>query len=176
MKAGSGSAACIDNSAICTKANQDEPSYFKLLNCWSLGGVGTSVLIESRMGTRIALDVGCTPIIHDTVSASIVLMSHGHLDHSGGLFSHARAHFLLFHKIPTYYMPIPLVDKVRNAEKAMCDLDSAKIASNNEELCSTDSKFSTPTLRTSPGMPINIVGVKPGDEIPLSSSTAQGER
>jgi hypothetical protein len=71
-------------------------------------------------------------------------------------------------------MPIALVDKVRNVERAMWDLDSAKIASDNEGFCNNDSIFSALTSPP-PGMPIHIVGVKPGDEIPLSS-TAQRER
>lgn len=146
-------------------AYQEESSFFKVLKSWSLAGVGTSVLIESRMGTQIALDVGSTLIIQDTSSASIVLVSHGHLDHSGGLFSHARAHYLLFNKVPTYYMPMALVSKVRNVERAMWELDSSKI---NDNTCSA------PTSPP-PGMPIHIVGVKPGDEIPLSN-TAKSER
>jgi glyoxylase-like metal-dependent hydrolase (beta-lactamase superfamily II) len=92
-------------------------------------------------------------------------MSHGHLDHTGGLFSHARAHYLLFQKTPTYYVPSDLVDKLRNVEMAMWALDSAN--SDDGERSNVDPP--------PPGMPINIVGVHPGDEISLGK-TKHGER
>jgi metal-dependent hydrolase (beta-lactamase superfamily II) len=157
------------SATITSTTNHDETSYFNVLKSWSLGGIGTSILVESRMGTRIVLDVGSTPIFHDTVSANIVIISHGHLDHSGGMFSHARAHYLLFQKIPTYYMPLALVDKVRNVERALWELDSAQTDDDDRK-----NKIST-SATPPPGLPITIVGVKPGDEI-LLSNTAQNER
>ena len=35
-----------------------------------------------------------TPIFDHTIGASAVVLSHGHIDHFGGIFSHARAHSL----------------------------------------------------------------------------------
>ena len=41
---------------------------------------------------RIAFDMGSTPVIDAAIPAKHVFLSHGHVDHSGGIFSHARAH------------------------------------------------------------------------------------
>jgi len=41
---------------------------------------------------RLVFDLGCTPIYEETIKSNTVIISHGHLDHVGAIFGHARAH------------------------------------------------------------------------------------
>ena len=73
---------------------------------WSLAGVGTSIVLElksppqdsaattkkSRSNARVAFDIGATDGFSAAIPAKFVFVSHGHVDHVGGLFAHARAH------------------------------------------------------------------------------------
>ena len=88
------------------------PSNFRIAGCWSKAGVGTSIVIEyntnstrdnnnnrgggggghGKRGARIALDLGATTCINEAIYAPVVLLTHGHIDHVGAVFSHARAH------------------------------------------------------------------------------------
>jgi glyoxylase-like metal-dependent hydrolase (beta-lactamase superfamily II) len=52
----------------------------------------TPTTTSSRAGPRIVFDVGATPCFDDAIPAKYVFLSHGHIDHVGALFSHARAH------------------------------------------------------------------------------------
>ena len=86
-----------------------QKSRVRLVACWSKAGIGTSVVVEynnnnnnshgkqqqqqrKNRGARIVLDIGATPIFDETIPSSVVLLSHGHIDHVGALFSHARAY------------------------------------------------------------------------------------
>jgi len=77
-------------------------SSIRLLSCWSKAGVGTSSVLEYNPGTggkkrpRIVLDLGATPIYEDAIRANTVFITHGHLDHVGAIFSHARAHSVAY--------------------------------------------------------------------------------
>ena len=137
--------------------NRLEP-YFRLVAVWSKSGIGTSIVVESHVGTRIALDIGSTRIFHETVSAKIVLVTHGHLDHIAGIFSHARAHYLSSDRrsIATYYVPSALAGKLEEARTAMSNLDSAN----------RDGRVALPD----DVIMMNIVGVNPGDEIPIPNA------
>ena len=131
-----------------------ESTYFKLVACWSKAGIGTSIVVESSLGTRIALDIGATQIFHEAAPAKIVLVTHGHLDHIGGIFSHARAHYSSSSP-PAYYVPSALAGKLEAARQAMSDLDSA----NDGSGCRTESLIA-----------MNIIGVSPGDEIQVGKT------
>lgn len=60
--------------------------------------MGTSIVLEYNPGNgskkrpRIVLDLGATSIYEDSIRANTILITHGHLDHVGAIFSHARAH------------------------------------------------------------------------------------
>ena len=82
---------------------------WKVHSAWSKAGVGTSIVLElfsssptksaattpearTKKMPRIAFDMGSTPVFDAAISAKYVFLSHGHIDHVGGVFSHARAH------------------------------------------------------------------------------------
>ena len=133
------------------------PCNFHVVNCWSKAGVGTSIILafgenpktNGPSSARIALDLGATPAFGESVPASVVLLSHGHVDHIGAIFSHARAHTLSFHgSVPTYYVPKQILPLVEVAKEAMTTLNSAGD-------------------RDGGTLDMNLVGVEPGDEVVL---------
>jgi hypothetical protein len=91
-------------------------THWVIHSAWSKAGVGTSFVLElkspssqvpapssspisddvkktsKKRPARIALDMGATPCFDDAIPAKYVFLSHGHIDHVGALFSHARAH------------------------------------------------------------------------------------
>jgi len=84
-------------------------THWNIQSTWSKAGIGTSIVIElkklptttsnhtqqpkkSKSSPRIAFDIGCTPCFDDSIPAKYIFISHGHIDHVGALFSHARAH------------------------------------------------------------------------------------
>eukprot|EP00521_Asterionellopsis_glacialis_P007181 CAMPEP_0195289526 /NCGR_PEP_ID=MMETSP0707-20130614/5766_1 /TAXON_ID=33640 /ORGANISM="Asterionellopsis glacialis, Strain CCMP134" /LENGTH=436 /DNA_ID=CAMNT_0040349543 /DNA_START=126 /DNA_END=1433 /DNA_ORIENTATION=+ len=101
---------------------------------------------------RIVFDLGATPCFDDAISSGVVLISHGHMDHIGAIFSHARAYSLSSQNKPTYYVPTQLVEHLEQARRAMTALDAANDGSGS---------------RKSSLIEMNIVGVQPGDEIVL---------
>jgi ribonuclease BN (tRNA processing enzyme) len=126
---------------------------FRVVNCWSKAGIGTSITVAygdpKSNGPRIALDLGATPAFEDTIHASVVLLSHGHIDHIGAIFSHARAHGLSCSgSIPTYYLPKDILPLVIAAKEAMTVLNAAGD-------------------RDGATLDMHLVGVEPGDELTL---------
>jgi L-ascorbate metabolism protein UlaG (beta-lactamase superfamily) len=80
-------------------------THWKIHAAWSKAGVGTNIVLELRSSTtslagsnatkkmpRIAFDMGSTPVFDEAIPANYVFLSHGHVDHVGAVFSHARAH------------------------------------------------------------------------------------
>ena len=85
-------------------------THWRVHSAWSKAGVGTSIVLEVRsppptkssaatsLDARkkkmpiIAFDMGSTPVFDAAIPAKHVFLSHGHVDHVGGVFSHARAH------------------------------------------------------------------------------------
>jgi ribonuclease Z len=93
----------------------------------------------------MVLDLGATPIYAESIRASTVFISHGHLDHVGAIFSHARAHAVVCSgNTATYYVPEAIRPQLERARDAMFALDGDQ----------------RPTQ-------MNIVGVRPGDEVQL---------
>ena len=81
--------------------------HWNIQTSWSKAGIGTSIVLElkkppttnaqqqqkkSKSSPRIAFDIGCTPCFDDSIPAKYIFISHGHIDHVGALFGHARAH------------------------------------------------------------------------------------
>ena len=133
------------------------PCNFHILNCWSKAGIGTSIILafgdpttNGPSSARVALDLGATPAFGESVPASVVLLSHGHIDHIGAIFSHARAHTLSFSgSVPTYHVPKQILPLVQAAKEAMIALNAA----------GGDRKGAT--------LEMNLIGVEPGDEVVL---------
>jgi hypothetical protein len=91
------------------------------------------------------LDLGATPIFEESIRASTVFISHGHLDHVGAIFSHARAHAVVCSgSAATYYVPEAIRPQLEQARDAMFALDGDE----------------RPTQ-------MKILGVRPGDEVQL---------
>jgi len=126
------------------------------VNGWSKAGVGTSIVLAFSSSAKkknpptIALDLGATPAYIDSIRASCVLLTHGHMDHIGAIFSHARAHQLTFggSSVPTYYVPLEILPLVEAAQKAMTAIDAA--GRDDHSL-----------------LQMNLVGVTPGQEVVL---------
>ena len=88
--------------------------HWRTVSAWSKAGIGTSVVLELKSppsggdatnpstakstgaGQRVVFDIGATPSIDDAIPARYVFLSHGHVDHVGALFGHARAHAVTY--------------------------------------------------------------------------------
>jgi ribonuclease BN (tRNA processing enzyme) len=145
--------------------NEKNPS-FKLKSIWSKAGIGTCSIFEyvtslqSTKNFTVVFDLGSTPIFDETIPVNHVILSHGHLDHIGGIFSHARAHSLCSDSVPSYYVPEHLVEKIEKARQVFSDIDSTCYESN--EICTVVQK------RDSSCLEMNIVPVRAGEEIELT--------
>ena len=145
-----------------TSQSNQESKYYRILSAWSCAGIGTSIVIETSSSSnkrksksfRLVFDIGATPNFPDTIPAAHVLISHTHIDHIGAIFNHARAHSLVRGgNIPTYYVPLESVEKLRKALKAMSELDCSHSVYESD---SSDSLIN-----------MNIIGVKAGEEFEL---------
>jgi len=130
---------------------------------WSQAGVGTSFVLKERTdhkkAFKIVFDLGCTPIFDSTIRANTVILSHGHIDHFGGIFSHARAHSMLCSgNVPTYYCPAALVPKLERARDVFYDIDSTCCDDNEEG------------ARAKGHIEMKFIGVTDGEEIELKPS------
>ena len=79
-------------------------THWTVKSAWSKAGVGTNIVLELKYAADdaktktkkrpacVAFDMGATPCFDDAIFAKYVFLSHGHIDHVGALFSHARAH------------------------------------------------------------------------------------
>jgi glyoxylase-like metal-dependent hydrolase (beta-lactamase superfamily II) len=83
-------------------------THWTIKSAWSKAGVGTNIVLELKCAfddnatanntktkkrpACVAFDMGATPCFDDAIPAKHVFLSHGHIDHVGALFSHARAH------------------------------------------------------------------------------------
>eukprot|EP00557_Chaetoceros_sp_GSL56_P006772 CAMPEP_0176493448 /NCGR_PEP_ID=MMETSP0200_2-20121128/9554_1 /TAXON_ID=947934 /ORGANISM="Chaetoceros sp., Strain GSL56" /LENGTH=378 /DNA_ID=CAMNT_0017891111 /DNA_START=137 /DNA_END=1273 /DNA_ORIENTATION=- len=145
--------------------------HFEVKACWSKAGIGTSILLQQKSdndskGFKLVFDLGCTPIFEQTISSNAVVISHGHVDHFGGIFSHARAHNMQFQgSIPSYYVPEPLVPKLELARQIFSDIDctitATPAAFTNDD--SSHSSSSSPK-RDKKHIMMNIVPIRPGQE------------
>ena len=143
-------------------------SLFRTVATWSKAGVGTSIVLETcsqcndaqNKGTRIVFEIGATPCFDEAILSSIVIISHGHIDHIGAIFNHARAHVLMRGGTPaTYYVPSALIPTLENARKAISNLDGLSFVSEEEKSTTEGGKREL--------IKMNIVGVEDGTEIEL---------
>eukprot|EP01038_Epipyxis_sp_PR26KG_P010091 gene10091-13563_t len=114
----------------------------RITGAWTKAGVSSCVKVEGihRKEDVILLDCGFYDT--ETLSAKIVLVSHGHMDHVGACISHARARALSASPA-TYYVPMHILEHLNNAKSAFEFMDGSPI-------------------------PMNIVAVSPGDCISLT--------
>lgn len=152
-------------------------SHWNIISSWSKAGIGTSIVLELNNNPRsscsepcnnskthrIVFDIGATPSFEDTISAKYVFVSHGHLDHVGALFGHARAHTVLFGgAAATYFVPAQLLSRIEQCREAMSNLD----ATTNINPLQDESSSSTTTRKQSL-LRMNLVPIHDGDELPL---------
>jgi ribonuclease Z len=128
------------------------PPSFRIQSCWSKAGVGTCIVLDYQKTNSIVLDLGATPNYGDTLRSGVVLLTHGHLDHVGAIFSHARAYSLMHSNLSaTYYVPLELVPLLERAKACMDALDVENRAGASDKS----------------GLKMNFIGVTPGDEFDL---------
>lgn len=60
------------------------------------GALQSSKQTKKSSFPRLVFDMGATPIFDDAIPAKYVFLTHGHVDHIGAVFSHARAHAVSF--------------------------------------------------------------------------------
>ncbi|KAL7471145.1 hypothetical protein ACHAXS_011445 [Conticribra weissflogii] len=169
-------------------------THWDILSVWSKAGIGTNVVLElkqpllppkqqqqkhnkdqtskkNKSMPRVAFDIGATPCFDDAIPSKFVFVSHGHVDHIGALFSHARAHSVAFGgTAPTYFVPAELLPQLERCRESMSLLDAAGYATeNNENALETSSGHDKNDERGRTGtlMNMKLVPVKPGDEFPL---------
>ena len=85
---------------------------------------GVSTAVHVRRGKRelnIAFDIGSCP--ESFFSAKHVFISHGHTDHVGAIFLHARGRSLTGQAPATYYVPVGCADALRRAHRCFLELD-----------------------------------------------------
>ena len=103
----------------------------------SVGGLETCIELP---GLRLCFDIGrCPPT---AVRRPTVLLTHAHVDHAGGLATHAAMRDLLGMAPPTWIVPVPNAPDVHALLEVWRRLDRS-------------------------GMPATIVPASPGDRIPL---------
>eukprot|EP00550_Attheya_septentrionalis_P001589 CAMPEP_0198293964 /NCGR_PEP_ID=MMETSP1449-20131203/19766_1 /TAXON_ID=420275 /ORGANISM="Attheya septentrionalis, Strain CCMP2084" /LENGTH=419 /DNA_ID=CAMNT_0043993737 /DNA_START=28 /DNA_END=1287 /DNA_ORIENTATION=+ len=163
--------------------SSEEEEEVRVEAVWSKAGMGTCLVVavggnsgNSNKSMKIALDMGVTPIMEDAIAASHVFVSHGHVDHMGGIFHHARAHSVTHNgKAPTYYVPFQLVPMLERARDSISEMDGAQLLQQDD---ATNENNDTPNHNCGGGrkslLRLNLVGVHPGDEIVLPKPTLNG--
>ncbi|CAM9236801.1 unnamed protein product, partial [Phaeothamnion confervicola] len=99
---------------------------FCVTGAWTKAGISTSILVRHRHFRRlcIAFDIGICP--QDMAAADYVFISHGHTDHAGAIFSHARLRSLS-KGVAKYVVPPDLVGPLADAKDAFERLNGAPI-------------------------------------------------
>ena len=131
---------------------------------------------------------GSTPIFDQTMTIQNVVLSHGHIDHFGGIFSHARAYSLVCgggsSSIPNYYIPEELIPNIQKACNLFSDIDAtttttttttATTSSSTTASSSTSSSSTTVSTTTKYEqrelLKMNIIPMKVGKEVEINIQT-----
>lgn len=151
-------------------------SHWNTVSIWSKAGVGTSIVLElkhlpplssssssSSSTPRVVFDIGATPNFDLAIPAKHVFISHGHIDHIGALFSHARAHAVSYGgEGATYFVPSQLLPLIETCRISMSALDDATITTSDSD-CEEQSSCRRKTSLIN----MNLISVNDGDEIQL---------
>lgn len=89
----------------------------------SVGGVETCIQLP---GFDVAFDIGRCP--RSAVSRSTILFTHAHMDHMGGVATHAATRSLIGAKPPTYVIPRENVDAFAELFAAWRRLDKSDLS------------------------------------------------
>lgn len=91
----------------------------------SVGGIETCIQLP---GWKLCFDIGrCPP---GAVRRERVLLTHAHIDHAGGLATHAAMRELLGMTPPTWYVPRPNADDIEALLATWRRLDRAELRAN----------------------------------------------
>lgn len=103
----------------------------------SVAGLETCIELP---GLKLAFDIGRGP--RSAVRNPVVLFTHAHIDHMGGIAHHVATRSLLNMTPPTYVMPKPVVGAVENLLDAFRALDGSEL-------------------------PATLIGLSPGESVPV---------
>jgi len=102
------------------------PSGFYVAGAWTAAGLATTIYVRNpQLKMRIAFDMGY--FSEKVLSADHVFISHGHTDHIGAIFSHARGHNLGQNKPVRYYVPPAILPPLLKLRAALEELDGGPI-------------------------------------------------
>lgn len=90
---------------------------------FSIGGLETYIRLR-ELG--LCFDIGRAP--EASLSCGMVLFTHGHVDHFGGVISHVASRALRGMAPPTYVVPPPLAPKLEALLELWRDIDGADLA------------------------------------------------
>jgi ribonuclease BN (tRNA processing enzyme) len=152
------------------------------VSIWSKAGVGTSIVLELKLSSssssltsllsssattpRIVFDIGATPNFDLTIPAKYVFISHGHIDHIGALFSHARAHAISYGgEGATYFVPAQLLPFIENCRISMSELDAVTTTTTTSDGDCKEQQSNC--ARKTSLINMNLIPANDGDEIPL---------
>lgn len=103
----------------------------------SVAGLETCIELP---GFKVAFDIGRGP--RSAVRNPVVLFTHAHIDHMGGIAHHVATRSMMSMAPPTYVMPKAVVGAVSNLLDAFRALDGSEL-------------------------PVKLVGLEPGESIPI---------
>lgn len=92
---------------------------------FSVGGLETYIRLR-ELG--LCFDIGRAP--EESLSCGMVLFTHGHVDHMGGVISHAASRALRGMAPATYVVPPPLAPKLEALLEIWRDIDGADLPCN----------------------------------------------
>jgi ribonuclease Z len=99
---------------------------WKIMTGASVAGQSTSILLlQPSTRRRLLLDIGLVGV-PAVLTADVVLVSHGHTDHCGGIFTHARAR----QQPATYVVPEAMLPALKQAREAFEQMDQAPMKMN----------------------------------------------
>lgn len=99
----------------------------------SVGGIYTSLYVKEL---RLLLDVGMGLRSH--AGANAIFLSHGHADHASALGSLLGIRGLLGRPAPRVFMPIEIVDHIRDSLAAMSQAHRFELAINSQPMSPGD--------------------------------------
>lgn len=88
----------------------------------SVGGLETYIRLR-ELG--LCFDIGRAP--EESLSCGLVLFTHGHVDHLGGVISHVASRALRGMAPPTYVVPPPIAPKLEALLELWRDIDGAEL-------------------------------------------------
>lgn len=106
------------------------PGGLRVKGAWTKAGLGSCVRMKSERDKRIDFLFDCGIFDESCSSSTIIMITHGHVDHIGGCISHARSRSLLNLPPAKYYIPAILYDHFVVIKQAYSAMDDKEVAMN----------------------------------------------